>query len=397
MNDLFKGLIRAHGNRKYFYEPFDDLNYVKIPTEAMMFQVQLNNLRDLEQSQSTKYKNTNEFLASANARLKGLDGMEDTITNELYARLIQLLNTGLWSNDMNPTRRHAKGLINKDQKVQEIDKIMSEVHTILSRLNLSQGISKSTVDMLEKRLRKQSGKDNNAYTQQKADQAEKIMVEILNQNPVFKALQTGNFVDELGQQLIEDVMAFSKTNNNFGQTLTFRVTKKKSEVGPTLHASSVEDLFNKVAKLSGRHTIHLSVPLYDALKQASVLTTQVKSGANSQPILTKAARNATSFQEIGFCCGRLEELYSVAQSSFKDPALQDSKDLEALANYSLSLAIAKTALNRNQLYYTERGLETASQWMAANNYMLRFNPGVTTMTPEFKTLMRRYQLMKVKG
>ena len=399
MNDLFKGLIKAKGNRKYFYGDFQELNNVDIPTEAEMLKIQLDNLKSLENSKSKRYQYANDFLAKANSRLKNIEGLEEEVTNELYARIIQLLNTGLWANtEHNPTRRHAMGAINKDQKLEEIDKIMLEVRQVLEKMNVNEGISQNIIESLDKRLRKQSGADNKTYTNLKSDQAEQLMVEALNKNEGWQALQTGNFVDTLGQQLIEDVMTFQK-NAFLGKGLSFKVINRTSKQSVNLHASSVEELLKKVSKLSGQYTIQLSAPLYDALKQASILNAQVKSGMNSQPILTRSARNSISFNEIGFCCGKLEELYNIAGSEawFKSPEEQKSKDLEALANYSLSQAIAQTNLNKNQLYYTEQGFMTASQWMEKNTYMLKFNPGVTAMTPDFRILERRYQLMKAKA
>jgi hypothetical protein len=399
MNDLFKGLIKAKGNRKYFYGEFSDLNDVEIPTEAEMFRIQLNNLRDLENSKSMQYQHANEFLRQATLRSQNMEGLEDEVSSELYARMVQLLNTGLWANiESNPTRRQAMGQITKDQKVEEIDKIMLEVQQILEKINVNKEISKNIVESLELRLRKQSGATNKDYTNLKANQAEQLMVEALNKNEGWQALQTGNFVDALGQQLIEDVMTFQK-GTKLGGTFSFTVTNKDSKQGVNLHATSVQDLLNKISKLSDQYTVHLSAPLYDALKQASILNAQVKSGMNAQPILTRSERNSTSFNEIGFVCGRLEELYNLAGSEkwFKTPAEQNSKDLEALANYSLSQAIAQTNLNRNQLYYTEQGFSTASQWMEQNMYMLKFNPGVTSMTPDFRALQRKYQLRKAKA
>lgn len=249
MNDLFKGLIKAKGNRKYFYGDFQDLNNVEIPTEGEMLRIQLNNLRDLENSKSAKYQYANDFLLKANTRLKGMENLEDEVTNELYARIIQLLNTGLWANtEQNPTRRQAMGKINKDQKLEEIDKIMLEVRQVLEKINVNEGISQNIISSLDKRLRKQSGADNKTYTNLKSDQAEQLMVAALNKNEGWQAIQTGNFVDALGQQLIEDVMTFQKGNSYLGKGLSFKVVNRNSKQSVNLHASSVEELLKKVSK-----------------------------------------------------------------------------------------------------------------------------------------------------
>ena len=53
-----------------------------------------------------------------------------------------------------------------------------------------------------------------------------------------------------------------------------------------------------------------------------------------------------------------------------------------------------TAIASNQLYFTEHGIQTASEWMEENKYMLKFHPGVTNMGKDFMTKKRQYQLRK---
>ena len=75
---------------------------------------------------------------------------------------------------------------------------------------------------------------------------------------------------------------------------------------------------------------------------------------------------------------------------FKPSKSQNSKDLEALANYSLSKSIAKTSLKTNQVYLTAEGFVPASQWMELNNRYLVFSPGVRSVSGDFLTRVRPY-------
>ena len=141
------------------------------------------------------------------------------------------------------------------------------------------------------------------YQQTKADYAEKLAVDALNRNEGWKAIQTGNFVDKMGQQLIEDVMTFSKDSVNIpfaGGRLNYKIKNKIDSSISSASAGNLEDFFTQVEKLNANYTITLSDELYGALQQASILNTQVKSGMNKQPILTRAARNAITLEECGF-------------------------------------------------------------------------------------------------
>ena len=180
--------------------------------------------------------------------------------------------------------------------------------------------------------------------------------------------------------------------------ITGEIKNKIDSSISTASAGSLNDFFKQIEKLNANYTITLSDELYGALQQASILNTQVKSGMNGQPILTRAARNAITLEECGFSDFGLWRLYTQQDSYkyFKLDRNQDSKQLNAIANYYLSKSIGKTNLAKNQLYYTELGFTTASRWMEVNKYMLKFFPAINSMALNMLTLSRQYRFRQVQ-
>jgi hypothetical protein len=73
-----------------------------------------------------------------------------------------------------------------------------------------------------------------------------------------------------------------------------------------------------------------------------------------------------------------------------------SKTLESLANFALSKSIQKTTLMSNDIYFTKDGFITASQWMSTYEHMLKFKPGVNSLSLNMMRVVRPYSLEKVK-
>lgn len=400
MGDLYSGLIQSQMGHKEFYGKYKNLNNIHIPDDATLLQMQIDRLQALERSGLKKYQNIETFLNTSQAQLNTLErDIENLSEEKIYARVIQLLNSGLYGNvEMNPTRRQVEGKINAKQKNQEIDNIIFEITNLLNQLDIDQGLEKNIVDTLEQRLRFQSGHKNQEYTQAKSDLAEELAAELLNKNPGFKAIATGKFLDSTNQMLLEDVMTFKEAvmNTPIGN-LKFTVHQDGRKT--TSSASSIQDFLSQIDQLNGQYTITLSNPLYDALKKGSVLSAQVKSGRGVQALINKTKqRNAMNLKKGGFAYTNLVELYEMQTHPtqwFKPQSEQYSKDLEALANYSLSKAVGASSLTSNQLYFTSHGIVTASQWMKQNGYMLKFSPGVTSIGPNFLTQQRPYHLKYV--
>ena len=405
MSDLYRGLIKQNGRQHSFWGKYAYLNQWDQAnlSDSVLFRLQLVHLKNLEQSANKQYNAASEFIKLSSQLLQLEEQeMDKQIGESIYSRILQLMNSAFASSKLNPLKNKDGDWATREEKNQNIDNLMLEVQSILEKIKPSEGIDQAIVQSLEDVFAHRGVKGKmKEYQQTKADYAEKLAVDALNRNEGWKAIQTGNFVDKMGQQLIEDVMTFSKDSVNIpfaGGSLNYKIKNKIDSSISTASAGSLNDFFTQVEKLNANYTITLSNKLYGALQQASILNTQVKSGMNGQPILTRAARNAITLEECGFSDFGLWRLYTQQDSYkyFKLDRNQDSKQLNAIANYYLSKSIGKTNLAKNQLYYTELGFTTASRWMEVNKQMLKFFPAINSMALNMLTLPRQYRFRQVQ-
>lgn len=405
MSDLYRGLIKQNGRQHSFWGKYAYLNQWDQAnlSDSVLFRLQLVHLKNLEQSANKQYNAASEFIKLSSQLLQLEEQeMDKQIGESIYSRILQLMNSAFTSSKLNPLKNKDGDWAAREEKNQNIDNLMLEVRSILEKIKPGEGIDQAIVQSLEDVFAHRGVKGKmKEYQQTKADYAEKLAVDALNRNEGWKAIQTGNFVDKMGQQLIEDVMAFSKDSVNIpfaGGRLNYKIKNKIDSSISSASAGNLEDFFTQVEKLNANYTITLSDELYGALQQASILNTQVKSGMDKQPILTRAARNAITLEECGFSDFGLWRLYTQQDSYkyFKLDRNQDSKQLNAIANYYLSKSIGKTNLAKNQLYYTELGFTTASRWMEVNKQMLKFFPAINSMALNMLTLSRQYRFRQVQ-
>lgn len=405
MSDLYRGLIKQNGRQHSFWGKYAYLNQWDQAnlSDSVLFRLQLVHLKNLEQSANKQYNAASEFIKLSSQLLQLEEQeMDKQIGESIYSRILQLMNSAFTSSKLNPLKNKDGDWATREEKNQNIDNLMLEVQSILEKIKPGEGIDQAIVQSLEDVFAHRGVKGKmKEYQQTKADYAEKLAVDALNRNEGWKAIQTGNFVDKMGQQLIEDVMAFSKDSVNIpfaGGRLNYKIKNKIDSSISSASAGNLEDFFTQVEKLNANYTITLSDELYGALQQASILNTQVKSGMDKQPILTRATRNAITLEECGFSDFGLWRLYTQQDSYkyFKLDRNQDSKQLNAIANYYLSKSIGKTNLAKNQLYYTELGFTTASRWMEVNKQMLKFFPAINSMALNMLTLSRQYRFRQVQ-
>lgn len=405
MSDLYRGLIKQNGRQHSFWGKYAYLNQWDQAnlSDSVLFRLQLVHLKNLEQSADKQYNAASEFIKLSSQLLQLEEQeMDKQIGESIYSRILQLMNSAFTSSKLNPLKNKDGDWATREEKNQNIDNLMLEVQSILEKIKPGEGIDQAIVQSLEDVFAHRGVKGKmKEYQQTKADYAEKLAVDALNRNEGWKAIQTGNFVDKMGQQLIEDVMTFSKDTVNIpfaGGRLNYKIKNKIDSSISSASAGNLEDFFTQVEKLNANYTITLSDELYSALQQASILNTQVKSGMDKQPILTRATRNAITLEECGFSDFGLWRLYTQQDSYkyFKLDRNQDSKQLNAIANYYLSKSIGKTNLAKNQLYYTELGFTTASRWMEVNKYMLKFFPAINSMALNMLTLSRQYRFRQVQ-
>ena len=189
MNDLYSGLmssyLRKGKNGQQFWGLYDPLDKIETPTENLLFQTQINQLKILEKSK--KYDTVNEFLKQSQKKFDNYNSTsEDELNNEVYSRIIEILNAGLRGSPLNP-HKNLQGL-SESQKTLEVDSriksLSLELSNLLKQIRVSQTLSKSMVSSLENRLR---SFDWNVfphqYIMEKADLVEALMVDKLNQNP----------------------------------------------------------------------------------------------------------------------------------------------------------------------------------------------------------------------
>lgn len=409
MSDLYSGLINSNLRKgqggEEFWGLFNSLDRPGPPSVDFL-KLQIAELQNLENSSEGRYAEANRFLQQAQANLAQSPTVEDAINDQVYNRIIELLNAGLRGSSVNPYRKIAtKGIdpaVVEATKQGEISKVLNELTTLLEQIQVSPELSTQMVDTLERRLKTFNWNDPTPhdYIMEKADLIEELMVDRMNQNPGLRAIVTGKWTDVSGKQLIEDAFAFSTKEINIPFSmgkLSFSI--KTSKGVEEANATSIQDFLNQLDQLNGtKYTVKLSNELYTALQAGAALAGQAKSGMAGQNILNMAkgknARNSLTLEQVKFNPMALWDLYQLDQQTkteyFKPKGQQHSETLAALANYHLSLAIGETALAKNQVYLTADGFVTASQWMEKYQKYLIFTPDVISVGPEFLTEKRPY-------
>lgn len=410
MGDLYTGLInpkmRKGLNGGKYWGAFESLNKQKIPSGIDLLAIQVEKLRALERSDEKQYAEANNFLKAAQTKVKQQDEINNAVYDQTYNRIIELFNAGLRGSSVNPYKNVATKGLNEQQirnnAQSEISKVLQELTLLLQQIKVSPQLSKQMITTLNNRLQTFDWKSRTPhdYIMEKADLIEALMVERINQHPGLRAIVTGAWTDELGQQLIEDAFAFA--TKDMGKVfkaglLNFSITTSKGKENKS--ASSIKDFLTQLDQLSGtKFSVSLSNELYQALREGAALAGQAKSGLQGQAILNKAKRNSLSLEEVDFNPRMLWDLYNLDLQTrteyFKPENKQNSKTLESLSNYCLSKNIAKTALSRNQVYLTADGFITASQWLERYQRYLVFSPGVRTVGGDFLTRQRTYYFNK---
>ena len=147
--------------------------------------------------------------------------------------------------------------------------------------------------------------------------------------------------------------------------------------------------------------IALDNELEESMDRLSAIKIQAKSGIN-QSILNKSmSRNSEALESFkDRKLNLLLELYDLDKTNnfiyfYKNQ--KKSKILTAYSNYLLSINIAKTSVMKNDIYVTEKGFETALDYLNRKDSMhLRFVRG-TRLTPSILSQKRRYQFYQTES
>lgn len=395
-NNLYRELIVDNLNKgkRGFWGDYAALNNVAIPSPAMNATVQKMFIEEYERASLAKsggYKEIEAFLNTAKQELTSHENIVGKrVEEQVYARIMNLMNSAFIGSSLHP-----KNMLSGTQGLSKHykDEIYSELATLLASINVSQPVSKQILSKLKQIMKNKIPKEE--YVQFKAKTAEELMVHKLNQNPSWRTVVTGGWLDDNGLQLIEDALTFnldtiSKPFGGGGISYTIKTGNGKT----SKTASSIQDFFNQIDKISGAYTIQLSDPMYDALRNAAILKSQAKSSINPS-LLNDSVRNSISLEQLGWEPMLLLDLYNLPDSYKYFKQNHSSQDLAALANYRLSQGVQHTMLARNDIYYTVDGFSTASEWMSKNNRILKFYPEVTSLDSTFLSKQRTYQLRTV--
>ncbi len=397
MSDLFN-LVKQSKLTKQQNQFWGKYEYLNKPagevSNEVLFRLQVSKLKILENN-NIQLQNANQFLKSIQKidPNKITEKAMEMSENQIYARIIELVNSGLISSDLNPTNRNLKKDKNgkfvggyKDGSNKET--IKSEENSIVAELaNLLKLIEYADADRLTTNLYKAfQGKSKfkgkfaefSSYTQYKANEIELLMVHALMKNEQWKSIVTGTFYNR-GQQLLEDAFSFDNNvlNIEFDKGLSFTI--KQGNISEDIKVKSLNDFFAQYEKLSGNYIISLSDELYDQFQKLSALASQAKSGKDLQALLNQSQkRNAISLNTLG-PTSSLIGLYKLYEKKWIDEN-KSSKTLSVITNYCLSKSIALTNITGNQIYFTRDGFITASKWMELYRQMLKFNPEISKIS-----------------
>lgn len=396
MNDFKIGLIKDDESlqRDAFWNKYKLLNTIT-PEENidLYFKKQIEQLRALENNNRYDYSSINAFLRNVNSMNE--NSIETDILsmteNQIYGRLIQILNSGFKSSELNPGR-----LKTLQQKNDQIDALIAEATSLMSNLDtLSEGFQDKYIALLDSRLRSLNFNNKEArenYTRDKAALVEEMHTEIFRSHFSGRTFTTGSWLYK-GEQLIEDVITENVNIDIFGRgSATIN--------GKPILIDSLKEFYDALENTSYTASVTVDTSLYNMIQKSKAIMGQTKSGMNNQPILNakSAVRNALTLKDISFSPKEIYDLYAAepfGPSYFKESKEQYSKSLAAFANWALSKSIAKTNIKRNQVYLSEHGFQKASEWLETSQQMLQFNPAITKIENNFMNIKRPYSFVNV--
>lgn len=390
MADLFKSLVKDSVNdgKGEFFDPYGDLNTLgdDLAYDTLL-EIQIDVLQKLESK--TDCSIVNAFLNEVNTS----DGEEES-TSLGVEKIISYMNrvfvtspesiraTGNFLKDANgniiKTKRgkNKREFYTQQEQTRRLAETVKLLEQVLQEQKIGGSVSSKLIDSLSNSL---SNRDFQQYINEKAEEIEELGVDILEQHG-FSAIVSGNLY-HAGKQIIEDAFAVKNGSVELGNGLSFTVHVKGGNDFDVKGFSTFDEFFAKVKEFNGVGQIHLSNELYEALQKKSDIKMQAKSGMQ-QALINAAStgRNSISLQAIGF--GASEETAGVLYRYCKyyphtlKEAQGNSKSLNMYANYLLSKQIALTSLKFNNLYLSEHGFQTASQWMQTANRLLLFKPAI---------------------
>lgn len=388
MSDFKTGLLLDSIQKEAWWGRYTWLENLQNPSIENLKAAQRKILANQEASLAKNCKAVNEFLNKIKGyNAEGLEENTDRIIDDAIGqRLMKLINAALNREKESNDSIIQEGMSDEEQRKQAIDNL-EEMNTILKNITSSGKTNeeqlKKFISLMKRAYSSASYWDatTREYVRKKAAAAEYATAIAINQNPEWRAIVTGDWVDKKGQQLVEDILVFDeKTISLHGNIpIKVRITNKKGKT--EIRSKKLKDI------LEIKGTVRLaSNEDYKKIQKLKLFSAQVKSGID-QNIFTGAQRNAISLSQVGGF-GNANAIYSlyvedIGRSDarwFKNTNEQYSESLNLFANMQLSQNILKTVLSKNEVYFTTEGFTTAREWLIKKNKYITFKDKITQLS-----------------
>lgn len=355
--------------------------------------------------------NKNSFLKQGNDFINSLslynsDQTEKESANQIIEKVADILNSPFKSGKKDI--RDLKASRKVKQFKEALEKITPGIeipNTILNQLESNDIIRDKEIF--------------SKYRQEKADFFEEIAAAFLRgQGLKASAMGAVGNISKNNQQLPTDIYAFIqdttfKKSGSYGSSIKStsgdyieNVNKaiKNYNSGNFLSVSigsDIKEFLNEIEKLKGDASLNISIDdeMEQAMTQVATLKVQVKSGMG-QSILNPNKINAIALSSFSYK-DKLELLMQLYNDVNPNRSyLLRSVNSVTLAGYTNTLLtqnLSKTTIlnnGTNNVYFTEKGFETAYDWMTRTKRYLKFSQDVK-LTAQLLSIERKYNFFSV--
>ena len=409
-NELYKELIkkRVQKRKTEFWDsktterPYGELNKIeddaaKADDAIKLHEIQVNQFKTYISETNPRFRAAQNFLNSLpKHKVQITDKIEEKSINEIFNAIAKIINS--------PYKGGDKATKEMTEKAKRLESLLKSIK-----------VDVPLTENMKKVLEDNTNIDIKKYTQEKSDFFEEIITDYINGlKKGYIAMTTGKYhsLKDSNRQLIADIFVFldnlqdkvKGTAIPFAPTGNYELdyTNVKKGTNIEIH-SDIQNFINQLEKMTGTSNVRIALDneLEESMDRLSAIKIQAKSGIN-QPILNKSiSRNSEalgSFKDRKL--NLLLELYNLDKIDnfiyfYKNQ--KKSKILTAYSNYLLSVNIAKTSVMKNDIYVTEKGFETALDYLNRNKKMhLRFVKGIK-VSSSVLSQNRRYQFYQTNS
>lgn len=396
MSDFKTGLLLDSVQENAWWGNYTWLENLQTPPIEKLKEAQRKVLESQEKALNKKCQAANSFLEQIKKYdIKGLEQETEQVVNDAIGqRLMKLINAGL-----NQERQFDDSILKEGMdyrmRIEKANENLEKMIDLLKKITSSREITDSQltkfINLMKNAYRSASflNMTTHEYIHKKAAAAEYATAIAINQNPEWQAIVTGNWMDEKGLQLIEDVLVFDKKTLQLQGSIPIKI-KIITKEGKT---KTITKKLKDILEIKG--TVRLaSNEDYRKIQQLKLFSAQAKSGIR-QNIFTNAKRNAIPLKEIGGFGNAngiyglyVEDIRRLDARWFKPTEQQNSESLNVFANMQLSQNILKTVLSKNEIYFTTEGFTTAREWLIKKNSYVTFKDRITQLSINMMTIPR---------